>query len=195
MKMKKIVSIAVSAALLVSMTAATAFAVGSTPSKTGTDADAGKSDVTVSGPASSDGMTVEIEITDDSAAEETKLKEQGLEGYLGTAAADRAAEILGTTKQGETANGIKQVIVKGYSAEMGSVTLRVPFAALPKAGTRVAVVLHIVYANGSVANVPLDGVVVEESATGARKVEIVLDATTMMNIQGNTAYITAVTTK
>lgn len=93
-------SIAVSAALLVSMTAATAFAVGSTPSKTGTDADAGKSDVTVSGPASSDGMTVEIEITDSSAAEEAKLKEQGLEGYLGTAAADRAAEILGTTKQG-----------------------------------------------------------------------------------------------
>lgn len=89
------------------MTAATAFAVGSTPSKTGTDADAGKSVVTVSGPASSDGMTVEIEITDSSAAEEAKLKEQGLEGYLGTAAADRAAEILGTTKQGETANGIK----------------------------------------------------------------------------------------
>ena len=42
MKMKKIVCAMVSAALLVSMAAATAFAVESVPSKTGTDADAGR---------------------------------------------------------------------------------------------------------------------------------------------------------
>ena len=45
MKMKKIVCAMVSAALLVSMAAATAFAVESVPSKTGTDADAGKTEV------------------------------------------------------------------------------------------------------------------------------------------------------
>ena len=55
MKMKKIVCAMVSAALLVSMAAATAFAVESVPSKTGTDADAGKTDVSVSGSASSEG--------------------------------------------------------------------------------------------------------------------------------------------
>ena len=49
MKMKKVVCAMVSAALLVSMAAATAFAVESVPSKTGTDADAGKTDVSVSG--------------------------------------------------------------------------------------------------------------------------------------------------
>ena len=54
MKMKKIVCAMVSAALLVSMAAATAFAVESVPSKTGTDADAGKTDVSVSGSASSE---------------------------------------------------------------------------------------------------------------------------------------------
>ena len=53
MKMKKIVCAMVSAALLVSMAAATAFAVESVPSKTGTDADAGKTDVSVSGSVSS----------------------------------------------------------------------------------------------------------------------------------------------
>ena len=52
MKMKKIVCAMVSAALLVSMAAATAFAVESVPSKTGTDADAGKTDVSVSGSVS-----------------------------------------------------------------------------------------------------------------------------------------------
>lgn len=56
MKMKKIVCAMVSAALLVSMAAATAFAVESVPSKTGTDADAGKTDVSVSGSASSEGL-------------------------------------------------------------------------------------------------------------------------------------------
>ena len=56
MKMKKIVCAMVSAALLVSMAAATAFAVESVPSKTGTDADAGKSDVSVSGSSSSEGL-------------------------------------------------------------------------------------------------------------------------------------------
>lgn len=49
MKMKKLTAIAISAALLVNMAVATAFAVESTPSKTGTDADAGKTDVTISG--------------------------------------------------------------------------------------------------------------------------------------------------
>ena len=54
MKMKKIVCAMVSAALLVSMAAATAFAVESVPSKTGTDADAGKTEVSTSGSVGSD---------------------------------------------------------------------------------------------------------------------------------------------
>lgn len=59
MKMKKIVCGMVSAALLVSMAAATAFAVESTPSKTGTDADAGKPNYTISG--TGDGLEIKVE--------------------------------------------------------------------------------------------------------------------------------------
>ena len=79
MKMKKIVCAMVSAALLVSMAAATAFAVESVPSKTGTDADAGKTDVSVSGSASSEGLKVEVKTTEDSSKEETQLKGEGVE--------------------------------------------------------------------------------------------------------------------
>ena len=82
MKMKKIVCAMVSAALLVSMAAATAFAVESVPSKTGTDADAGKTDVSVSGSASSEGLKVEVKTTEDSSKEETQLKGEGVEKYL-----------------------------------------------------------------------------------------------------------------
>ena len=82
MKMKKIVCAMVSAALLVSMAAATAFAVESVPSKTGTDADAGKTDVSVSGSVGSEGLQVEVKTTEDSSKEETQLKGEGVEKYL-----------------------------------------------------------------------------------------------------------------
>ena len=72
MKMKKVVCAMVSAALLVSMAAATAFAVESVPSKTGTDADAGKTEVSTSGSVSSEGLQVEVKTTEDSNKEETR---------------------------------------------------------------------------------------------------------------------------
>ena len=82
MKMKKIVCAMVSAALLVSMAAATAFAVESVPSKTGTDADAGKTEVSASGSVTSEGLKVEVKTTEDSSKEETQLKGEGVEKYL-----------------------------------------------------------------------------------------------------------------
>ena len=106
MKMKKIVCAMVSAALLVSMAAATAFAVESVPSKTGTDADAGKTEVSTSGSVSSEGLQVEVKITEDSNKEETQLKGEGVEKYLTAEAVDAAAKILGSEKDAVTVSEI-----------------------------------------------------------------------------------------
>lgn len=201
MKMKKMVSLAVSAALVVSMAAATAFAVESVPSKTGTDADAGKTETTISGSVSSDELTVEVKATEDSTKEETKLREEGVEAYLGTQVTESAASILGTTKANVTISEVKEVISEGYVEAMGSVTLKVPFAALPEAGTQVAVVVRVTTPDGKTISLPVAGTVVEETvyvngvARKVRKVMFTLDAVTMENVQAGKVYVAAVTTK
>lgn len=199
MKMKKIVCAMVSAALLVSMAAATAFAVESVPSKTGTDADAGKTDV--SGSVSSEGLQVEVKTTEDSSKEEAQLKNEGMEQYLTTKAVAAAAKILGTEKSAVTVSEIKEIKVSGYKTHMGKITVKVPMAALPESGTTVAVIIRIKTPNGNIVNLPLAGVVVEETvvvngvARKVRKVQLELDATTMINLQAGKAYIAAVTRK
>ena len=197
MKMKKIVCAMVSAALLVSMAAATAFAVESVPSKTGTDADAGKTEVSTSGSVSSEGLQVEVKTTEDSSKEETQLKGEGVEKYLTAEAVDAAAKILGT----ETVSEIKEIKVSGYKTGMDKITVKVPMAALPESGTTVAVIIRVKTPNGKIVNLPLAGVVVEETvvvngvARKVRKVQLELDATTMINLQAGKAYIAAVTRK
>ena len=212
MKMKKLTAIAISAALLVSMAVATAFAVESTPSKTGTDADAGKTDVTISGtgdvadtkPADTEQkktLYVEVKATEDSAKEETKLKNEGVEDYLGTKTAESAAEILRTEKNNVTVSEIKEVRVTGYSDEMEDVTLKVPFAALPEEGTKVAVVVRVTTPNGQTIDLPVSGIVVEETvivngvARKVRKVMFTLDGVTMRNVAAGKVYVAAVTTR
>lgn len=212
MKMKKLTAIAISAALLVSMAVATAFAVESTPSKTGTDADAGKTDVTISGtgdvadtkPADTEQkktLYVEVKATEDSAKEETKLKNEGVEDYLGTKTAESAAEILRTEKNNVTVSEIKEVKVTGYSDEMEDVTLKVPFAALPEEGTKVAVVVRVTTQNGQTIDLPVSGIVVEETvivngvARKVRKVMFTLDGVTMRNVEAGKVYVAAVTTR
>lgn len=198
MKMKKIVCAMVSAALLVSMAAATAFAVESVPSKTGTDADAGKTEVSASGSVTSEGLKVEVKTTEDSIKEEAQLKNEGMEQYLTTKAVATAAKILGTEKSAVTVSEIK---VSGYKTHMGKITVKVPMAALPESGTTVAVIVRIKTPNGNIVNLPLAGVVVEETvvvngvARKVRKVQLELDATTMINLQAGKAYIAAVTRK
>ena len=199
MKMKKIVCAMVSAALLVSMPAATAFAVESVPSKTGTDADAGKTDV--SGSVSSEGLQVEVKTTEDSSKEEAQLKNEGMEQYLTTKAVAAAAKILGTEKDAVTVSEIKEIKVSGYKTGMDKITVKVPMAALPESGTTVAVIIRVKTPNGKIVNLPLAGVVVEETvvvngvARKVRKVQLELDATTMINLQAGKAYIAAVTRK
>lgn len=201
MKMKKIVCAMVSAALLVSMAAATAFAVESVPSKTGTDADAGKTEVSASGSVTSEGLKVEVKTTEDSIKEEAQLKSQGVEQYLTTEAVAAAAKILGTEKSTVTVSEIKEIKVSGYKTHMGKVTVKAPMAALPESGTTVAVIIRIKTPNGNIVNLPLAGVVVEETvvvngvARKVRKVQLELDATTMTNLQAGKAYIAAVTRK
>ena len=197
MKMKKIVCAMVSAALLVSMAAATAFAVESVPSKTGTDADAGKTEVSASGSVSSEGLQVEVKTTEDSNKEETQLKGEGVEQYLTTKAVDAAAKILGTEKDAVTVSEIKEIKVSGYKTGMDKITVKVPMAALPES----AVIIRVKTPNGKIVNLPLAGVVVEETvvvngvARKVRKVQLELDATTMTNLQAGKAYIAAVTRK
>lgn len=201
MKMKKVVCAMVSAALLVSMAAATAFAVESVPSKTGTDADAGKTEVSASGSVSYEGLRVEIKTTEDSIKEEAQLKSEGMEQYLTTKAVAAAAKILGTEKSAVTVSEIKEIKVSGYKTEMGKITVKAPMAALPESGTTVAVIIRIKTPNGNIVNLPLAGVVVEDTvvvngvARKVRKVQLELDATTMINLQAGKAYIAAVTRK
>lgn len=201
MKMKKVVCAMVSAALLVSMAAATAFAVESVPSKTGTDADAGKTEVSASGSVSYEGLRVEIKTTEDSIKEEAQLKSEGMEQYLTTKAVAAAAKILGTEKSAVTVSEIKEIKVSGYKTHMGKITVKVPMAALPESGTTVAVIIRVKTPNGNIVNLPLAGVVVEETvvvngvARKVRKVQLELDATTMINLQAGKAYIAAVTRK
>lgn len=201
MKMKKIVCAMVSAALLVSMAAATAFAVESVPSKTGTDADAGKTEVSASGSVSYEGLRVEIKTTEDSIKEEAQLKSEGMEQYLTTKAVAAAAKILGTEKSAVTVSEIKEIKVSGYKTEMGKITVKAPMAALPESGTTVAVIIRIKTPNGNIVNLPLAGVVVEDTvvvngvARKVRKVQLELDATTMINLQAGKGYIAAVTRK
>lgn len=199
MKMKKIVCAVVSAALLVSMAAATAFAVESVPSKTGTDADAGKTEV--SGSVGIEGLQVEVKTTEDSIKEEAQLKSEGMEQYLTTKAVDAAAKILGTEKSAVTVSEIKEIKVSGYKTHMGKITVKAPMAALPESGTTVAVIIRIKTPNGDIVNLPLAGVVVEDTvvvngvARKVRKVQLELDATTMINLQAGKGYIAAVTRK
>lgn len=201
MKMKKMVSIAVSAALLVSMAAATAFAVDSVPSKTSSDADAGKTETTVSGTTTAGSLDVEVKATEDSAKQETELRTKGVESYLGTEATETAASILGTSKSNVTVSEIKEVTVTGYDTEMESVTLSVPFAALPEAGSQVAVVVRVTTPDGKTISLPVAGTVVEETvyvngvARKVRKVVFTLDTVTMVNVQAGKVYVAAVTTK
>ena len=74
-------------------------------------------------------------------------------------------------------------------------------AALPERGTTVAVIIRIKTPNGNIVNLPLAGVVVEETAVvngvarKVRKIQLELDATTMINLQAGKAYIAAVTRK
>ena len=165
------------------------------------DADAGKTEVSASGSVSYEGLKVEIKTTEDSSKEEAQLKSEGMEQYLTTKAVAAAAKILGTEKSAVTVSEIKEIKVSGYKTEMGKVTVKAPMAALPESGTTVAVIIRIKTPNGNIVNLPLAGVVVEETvvvngvARKVRKVQLELDATTMINLQAGKGYIAAVTRK
>jgi len=144
---------------------------------------------------------VEVKTTEDSIKEEAQLKNEGMEQYLTTKAVATAAKILGTEKSAVTVSEIKEIKVSGYKTHMGKITVKVPMAALPESGTTVAVIIRIKTPNGNIVNLPLAGVVVEETvvvngvARKVRKVQLELDATTMTNLQAGKAYIAAVTRK
>lgn len=192
------IAIAVSAALMVSMAAATAFAVESTPSKTGTDADAGNASYTITG--TGEGLEINVKVTEVSETEEAALKAANgdLTGYANAQVAGTAAKLLGTTAQNTTVNEVKQLIVSGYKADMGDVTISVPFAALPAKGTQVAVVIKVVN-NGVVNWVTVPGVVEEKVFAGSTKavrcITFTLDGTTLLNVQAGKATVAAVIAK
>ena len=102
---------------------------------------------------------------------------------------------------GNPVSEIKEIKVSGYKTHMGKITVKVPMAALPESGTTVAVIIRVKTPNGKIVNLPLAGVVVEETvvvngvARKVRKVQLELDATTMINLQAGKAYIAAVTRK
>ena len=144
---------------------------------------------------------MEVKTTEDSSKEETQLKGEGVEKYLTAEAVDAAAKILGTEKSAVTVSEIKEIKVSGYKTDMDKITVKVPMAALPESGTTVAVIIRVKTPNGKIVNLPLAGVVVEETvvvngvARKVRKVQLELDATTMINLQAGKAYIAAVTRK
>lgn len=198
MKMKKIVSIAVSALLLVSIAAAGAFAAEVGPSSpTSEDKDTGTVNVSISGTGDVENLQVSAAATEASTAQENELKSKGAVGYLGNQSASSAAGILGVSTDRLTINSIKELSVSGYDAKMANVTVKVPFAALPAEGTRVAVLVRL--SSGS--DVVLDGVVVEDTVTSngvtskVRKVQFTMNSATVASVQAGTAFVAAVTVK
>lgn len=198
MKMKKIIGVAVSAVLAVSMVAATAFATEAAPaSPTSADKDAGEIIVEASG-SSSENLSIKLKISPVSAAEEEALKAAGsVQAYLGADVYSEITRILGSNV---TISEIKELEVIGYEASMGDVTAYFYFAALPKAGTRVVVTVKVVTANGNVVILPVVGTVVEQTSivngkpVPRRVVKVVLDSVTMANIQASKATTVSVAT-
>lgn len=199
MKMKKIIGVAVSVVLAVSMVAATAFAAEIAPaSPTSADKDAGEIIFEASG-SSSKALSIKLKTTTVSAEEEEALKAAGsVRAYLG---ADAYSEIIRILGNNVTISEIKELKVTGYVASMGDVTAYLHFAALPKAGTRVVVTVKVVTANGNVVTLPVVGTVVEQNSTvngktvTRRVVKVVLDGVTMANIQAGKATASVATAK
>ena len=199
MKMKKIIGVVVSAVLAVSMVAATAFAAETAPaSPTSADKDAGEIIVESSG-SSSENLSIKLNTSIVSAAEEEVLKAAGsVQAYLGADVYSEITRILGSNV---TISEIKELKVTGYEASMGDVTAYLHFAALPKAGTRVVVTVKVVTANGNVVTLPVVGTVVEQTSTvngkpvTRRVVKVVLDSVTMTNIQAGKATVSVATAK
>ena len=201
MKTKKLVGVAVSVVLAVSMVAASAFAAETAPaSPTSADKDAGKITFEVTGSSSEgEGMNIELKTTTVSAEEEEALKAAGsVRAYLGADAYSEITRILGNNV---TISEIKELLVTGYVASMGDVTAYLHFAALPKAGTQVVVTVKVVTANGNVVTLPVVGTVVEQTSTvngkpvTRRVVKVVLDGVTMANIQAGKATASVATAK
>ena len=199
MKMKKIIGVVVSAVLAVSMVAATAFAAETAPaSPTSADKDAGEIVFEASG-SSSKGLSIKLNTSTVSAAEEEALKAAGsVQAYLGADVYSEITRILGSNV---TISEIKELKVTGYEASMGDVTAYFYFAALPKVGTRVVVTVKVVTANGNVVTLPVVGTVVEQTSTvngkpvTRRVVKVVLDSVTMANIQAGKATVSVATAK
>ena len=199
MKMKKIIGVAVSVVLAVSMVAATAFAAETAPaSPTSADKDAGEIIVEASG-SSSENLSIKLNTSIVSAAEEEVLKAAGsVQAYLGADVYSEITRILGSNV---TISEIKELKVSGYEPSMGDVTAYFYFAALPKAGTRVVVTVKVVTANGNVVTLPVVGTVVEQTSivngkpVTRRVVKVVLDSVTMANIQAGKATVSVVTAK
>ena len=199
MKMKKIIGVAVSVVLAVSMVAATAFAAETAPaSPTSADKDAGEIIVEASG-SSSENLSIKLNTSIVSAAEEEALKAAGsVQAYLGADVYSEITRILGSNV---TISEIKELKVSGYEPSMGDVTAYFYFAALPKAGTRVVVTVKVVTANGNVVTLPVVGTVVEQTSivngkpVTRRVVKVVLDSVTMANIQAGKATVSVVTAK
>ena len=201
MKTKKLVGVAVSVVLAVSMVAANAFAAETAPaSPTSADKDAGKITFEVTGSSSEgEGMNIELKITTVSAKEEEALKAAGsVRAYLGADVYSEITRILGSNV---TISEIKELLVTGYVAGMGDVTAYLHFAALPKAGTQVVVTVKVVTANGNVVTLPVVGTVVEQNSTvngkpvTRRVVKVVLDGVTVANIQAGKATASVATAK
>lgn len=198
MKMKKIIGVAVSVVLAVSMVAATAFAAEIAPaSPTSADKDAGEIIFEASG-SSSKTLSIKLKTSPVSAEEEEALKAAGsVQAYLGADVYSEITRILGSNV---TISEIKELEVTGYETSMGDVTAYFYFAALPKAGTRVVVTVKVVTANGNVVTLPVVGTVVEQTSTvngkpvTRRVVKVVLDSVTMENIQASKATTVSVAT-
>ena len=101
-----------------------------------------------------------------------------------------------STRKGNTGENLLQLL----ETRLDNVVYRMGFA-VTRASARQLVSHRGVTVNGKIVNLPLAGVVVEETvvvngvARKVRKVQLELDATTMINLQAGKAYIAAVTRK
>lgn len=196
--MKRLIGIVLTGALIFGMAAsAIAEETQSTPSKTGSDVESEVVEITVSG-GSTEGMEVTVKVTEESQAEEAKLVEQGVEGYLGAETAAAVAEILNTEVSNLVINEIKQITISGYESGKGDLTMKVHFAALPEEDTQVCVVIKVVMPDGSEVMMTVSGyveeytVVVDGVERKLRCVVFTLAPELALQIQGGKASVMVV---
>lgn len=118
--------------------------------------------------AINNGEVKEIKIkdmtTEYSCEQEQELKQKGMESYYGADVITKCREILNANAQEVTVYEIKEIITNDYNKKDGEINAKIRFAALPKVGQKIAIVVRTEI-NGNISFYVIEGTIIEEIET------------------------------